>query len=377
MMRISRPAWIAYELETPGVSFAMLFQLFQTLDVVLDVLAACARTGGGDRVGRLNQAGNNGLCLDVAVMRLDGVNDRRGFLVLLGKVYADLDMAALDLVVDRLADVMQQACAARLNRVETQLARHHAGDVRDLDGVLQDVLAVAGAVAQAAEQILTSSGWMPWMPVSKVARSPSLLMICCRPRGLAFSTISSMRAGWMRPSTISFSSAIRAISRRTGSNDGQGDRLRRVVDDEVYAGQRLERADIAALAADDAALHLIIGQRNDRDGRLGNVVCRAALDGSGDDLAGGLLALILEPLVDLADLDGSVMLRLGLDRVDEHFACFVARHARDLFELFYLFVLDALELVLLSSVRIPDDGSALRSCGRGCRSSCRALPRAE
>ena len=100
---------------------------------------------------------------------------------------------------------------------------------------------------------------------------------------------------------------------------GQGDRLRRVVDDEVYAGQRLERADIAALAAAAAALHL----------------------------AGGLLALILEPLVDLADLDGSVMLRLGLDRVDEHFACFVARHARDLFELFYLLVLDALELVLL------------------------------
>ena len=77
------------------------------------------------------------------------------------------------------------------------------------------------------------------------------------------------------------------------------------------------------------------------------MVSRAALDGSGDDLAGGLLALILEPLVDLADLDGSVMLRFGLDRVDEHFACFVARHARDLFELFYLLVLDALELVLL------------------------------
>ena len=82
-------------------------QLFQSLDVVLDVLAACARTGGGDRVGCLNQAGNNSLCLDVAVMRLDGVNDRRGFLVLFGKVYADLDMAALDLVVDRLANVMQ------------------------------------------------------------------------------------------------------------------------------------------------------------------------------------------------------------------------------------------------------------------------------
>jgi len=56
----------------------------------------------------------------------------------------------------RLANVMQQACAARLNRVETQLARHHAGDVRDLDRVLKNILAVARAVAQAAERALNS-----------------------------------------------------------------------------------------------------------------------------------------------------------------------------------------------------------------------------
>ena len=49
----------------------------------------------------------------------------------------------------------------------------------------------------------------------------------------------------------------------------QDDSLRRVVDDEVDARQRLERADVAALAADDAALHLVVRQRNDRNGRLG------------------------------------------------------------------------------------------------------------
>ena len=37
-------------------------------------------------------------------------------------------------------------------------------------------------------------------------------------------------------------------------------RLGRVVDDQVDAGGLLEGADVAALAADDAALHLVVGE---------------------------------------------------------------------------------------------------------------------
>ncbi len=54
------------------------------------------------------------------------------------------------------------------------------------------------------------------MFVSNTARSPSALMTCSTSR-LAFSTISSMRVGWMRPSAMSRSRAMRVISRRTGS----------------------------------------------------------------------------------------------------------------------------------------------------------------
>lgn len=43
--------------------------------------------------------------------------------------------------------------ARRAERIETQFAGHHAGNVSHLDGVLQDVLTVAGAVAQAAEDL--------------------------------------------------------------------------------------------------------------------------------------------------------------------------------------------------------------------------------
>ena len=38
---------------------------------------------------------------------------------------------------------------------------------------------------------------------------------------------------------------------------GNDDSFRRVVDDEIDAGQRLEGADVPALAADDASLHVV------------------------------------------------------------------------------------------------------------------------
>jgi hypothetical protein len=61
----------------------------------------------------------------------------------------------------------------------------------------------------------------------------------------------------MRPSWISLVSASRAISRRTGSKPLMRNRLGRVVDDQVDPRRLLEGADVAALAADDAALHLL------------------------------------------------------------------------------------------------------------------------
>ena len=51
--------------------------------------------------------------------------------------------------------------------------------------------------------------------------------------------------------------AADAVERR------EDDRVRRVVDDEVDAGQMLERADVAALAADDPALHVVGGELDD------------------------------------------------------------------------------------------------------------------
>ena len=63
------------------------------------------------------------LRLDVAVVRLDGVDDDGALLVLLCKLHAQLDMAAFHLVVDGLAEVVQQTCALGQRHVHAQLAR--------------------------------------------------------------------------------------------------------------------------------------------------------------------------------------------------------------------------------------------------------------
>src|SRR5262249_16137499 len=59
-------------------------------------------------------------------------------------------------------------------------------------------------------------------------------------------------------------------------NDNTG----RVIDDDVDAGRLLESADIATLAADDPALHVIIGNIHGAHGDFGSV-CRGAALNSG------------------------------------------------------------------------------------------------
>ena len=77
------------------------------------------------------------------------------------------------------------------------------------------------------------------------------------------------------------------------------DRLRRIVDDEIDARQRFERADVPALAADDAAFHFVVWQRYDGYRRLRHMVGRDLLDGERDQLARFLFGVFLQLLLDL------------------------------------------------------------------------------
>ena len=87
------------------------------------------------------------------MVSFDSVDDRFALFVFLADIDADRNVAALDLVVDGLADIMQETGALCGVYINAQLCGNKAGNVRDFDRVLQDVLTVARAVFHAAEQL--------------------------------------------------------------------------------------------------------------------------------------------------------------------------------------------------------------------------------
>ena len=100
--------------------------------------------------------------------------------------------------------------------VGAQLGGHHAGDMGRPRWSAAARSGRSWCGSGGVPSSFTSSGCSPRTPVSSTARSPSDVMMASTSRR-AFSTISSMWVGWMRPSAMSFSSARRATSRRTGS----------------------------------------------------------------------------------------------------------------------------------------------------------------
>jgi hypothetical protein len=86
------------------------------------------------------------------VVRLDRVHDLVGLAVLARHIGPDQRVAALDLVGQRLADVVQEGAPLDHRPVQAQFGGHDPGDVRGLQQVLEHVLPVAGAVAQPTHQ---------------------------------------------------------------------------------------------------------------------------------------------------------------------------------------------------------------------------------
>ena len=97
----------------------------------------------------------------------------------------------------------------------------------------------------------------------------------------------------------------------------EDDDFGRIVDDEFDAGRIFDGADVAPLAADDARLHVVVGQRHDGDRRFRSVVGRTALDGERDDVLGVEIRLVLGLLFEVPHLHRTVAAGLVEDLVGE------------------------------------------------------------
>ena len=150
---------------------------------------------------------------------------------------------------------MQQGRALRHLHACANLSRHDARKVDDLERVLEDVLAIARAIAQAPEDLHELL-----VKLAAVRLEDRLLprlhdrILDLRFRGV----VRVLDARRVDPSVLD----------QLGQGDpgdltpyavegGENDRLRRVVDDEVDAGEMLEGADVATFSADDATLHVV------------------------------------------------------------------------------------------------------------------------
>ena len=168
--------------------------------------------------------GQRRLGLHVAVVRLDRMDHLRVFAVFLGKMSTPIwTWRALDLVVDglcrcRAAD--RRARGKRRRLTPSSAAMIPARQATSMEW-LQHVLPVAGAVLQAAEQLERAQDAGRERQVSNTAASSPSRFICdFHLAARTCLTVSSMRAGWMRPS------AIEAFQRDAGDLAADRDRSR-------------------------------------------------------------------------------------------------------------------------------------------------------
>ena len=112
------------------------------------------------------------------------------------------------------------------------------------------------------------------------------------------------------------------------------------------AGDGLERPDVAALAADDAALHVVGRELDHRHGGGGGVAGGEPADAGRDDVADAAVGLLLGLLLDAADHLRHVVADVVLGLLERALAGLRLGHARRALELADGRVLGRLQLVL-------------------------------
>jgi hypothetical protein len=120
----------------------------------------------------------------------------------------------------------------------------------------------------------------------------------------------------------------------------------RVVDDEVHAREVLERANVAALPADDPALHVVGGKLDDGHRGLGGVARRDPLERVGHEIACAALRLGARLVLERPDAPGELVPRLLLPALEQQRPCLDLRQAGDPLELREVTALRLLELLL-------------------------------
>ena len=161
----------------------------------------------------------------------------------------------------RLAEVVQERATAGDLDVRADLRGERSGELRGLHEVLQHVLPVGRAQAQPAQRA-DERRVQPADPGALGGVVPGGV-------GALVGAGERLGVGLLDPLRVDATVRHEGLERDLGDlaalgvEAGEDHRVGLVVDEDVHAGQRLEGPDVAALLADDPALHLVGRQRQD------------------------------------------------------------------------------------------------------------------
>ncbi len=261
------------------------------------------------------------------MMCRNAVDDGRVLTVLGGDLHAQLDVRAVVLVREHFADVVQQSAALRELHIELQLGREDPRQPGHFLGVLENILAVRGAVAHPPHELHE-------------------LRVHALDAGFVHRLLTRLEDGLDAGLVHDFLDAPRVNpSVRDESFQRQPTHLaahgiearhhhgvRRVVDDHVHPGRRFERANIATLASNDPALHLVGGEGDGGHRGLGGGLGREPLDGKGEGLFGFLVRAPARLLLQVPGEGGSFVARLILELSQELLLGLLGGQAGDLLD---------------------------------------------
>ena len=285
------------------------------------------------------------------MVRSDRIADVGLLLVFLGELHADDCVRQFGFVVGHLADVVQQTGTACDLGVQPQFGGHDTGQIGRFAGVLQQVLPVGRTVLHLADQ----------------ADQFGMQAVDAQIDGRALADLDDLlldlllHLGDHLLDAGGMDSAVgdELMQRQTGDlaahgvEAAQDDRFGRVVDDDLDAGSRFQRTDVAPLAADDAALDLVALNIEDRHGVLDGRLGGHALNRGDDDPLGLLRGRQLGLLDRLVDVGGRIAFGFGLHVLDQDVLGILRTHARNLFQTRVLLLHQAVDLLGLMFQQLP------------------------
>ena len=231
----------------------------------------------------------------------------------------------------RLAEVVQERAAAGHLDVRADLGGEGGGELGGLHEVLEHVLPVGRAQAQPTQRADERrvqpahagalGGVVPGRVGALVGAGERL--------GVGLLDALRVDATVRHEGLEGDLGDLAALGVEAGQDHGVG----LVVDEDVHAGQRLEGPDVAALLADDPALHLVGRERQDGERRLRAGRDGEPLDRRGDDAPRPGVRGPARLGLGASDLRGRVVLRLLDDPPGQLGAGVVRREAGDRLEL--------------------------------------------